>query len=470
MGWTGQSPALTPTLDRMAREGTAFTSAITPNPVCGPARYCLYTGQYSSSNGVLINEATPRPFTPLAEHLKRAGYATANIGKMHATPFHERLGFDYCLHHEFFINPGGISHYDAYLRQQCEKRGIEHEGFGPSGSDGRNWLESARHIAFENWVPEDLTAERWTSDQSLEFIRQHQAKNPDQPFFLHASYFPPHHPFAPIKKFLDQIPEDLPLPPNFGVAPKRQGEFCDFTEDEYRHLIRHYYAFVLQLDDAIGRLLEGLESLGVADDTIVIYTADHGDMIGEHRQLYKGLMYEGSVGIPLICKGPGIAAGQRIDTPVSLLDLPPTLLDIAGAEIPASYEGRSLRSALGEGGSLASELVFSEFYTPYEDCESRLEPRYLMVRDGPWKLIRNHPWLRIPETELYHLGEDPWEKHDRIDDPGCAAIRARLEGKLDAFWKRQSARLPDSPPKPQPRSEYAMIWPANGTSPVAPLN
>jgi choline-sulfatase len=470
MGCTGRSPAVTPALDRLAAKGTAFTSAITPNPVCGPARYCFYTGQYSSSNGVLVNEAPPRPFIPLAEHMKRAGYATANIGKLHATPFHERLGFDYCLNHEFFMNPGGISHYDAFLRQECAKRGIEHQGFGPGGSDGRSWLESAERIAFENWVPEDLTAERWTTDQSLEFIRRHREENPEQPFFLHSSYFPPHHPFAPIRKFLDQIPEDVPLPPNFDQgAPPRQGEFCDFSEDDYRHLIRHYYAFMLQLDDALGRLFDGLEALGIAEETIVIYAADHGDMIGEHRQLYKGLMYEGSVGIPLIARGPGIPTGRRIDTPVSLLDLPPTLLERAGAPIPETYEGRSIRPALEADGELTPEPVFSEFFNPYENCESRLEPRYLMVREGPWKLIRNHPWLQIPEAELYNLQEDPWERRNRIDDPTCSALRQRLEDQLDGFWQRQSAKLPTTAPEPQPRDEYRLTWPADGKKPVEPV-
>lgn len=467
MGWTGQTPALTPNLDRIAGQGTAFTSAITPNPVCGPARYCLYSGQYSSTNGVLINEAPPSPFVPLAEQLRRKGYATANIGKLHATPFHERLGFDYCLNHEFFINPAGISHYDVFLRHELEKRGLPHQGFGPGSSDGRPWLEDSEQIAFPNWVPEDLTAEQWTTNESLRFIREHQEENPDQPFFLHASYFPPHHPFAPIEKYLEQIPEDLPLPTNFAVASPRHGEAVDFSEDEYRRMMRYYYAFLLQLDDAIGQLIDGLDAMGLAEDTIVVYTSDHGDMIGEHRMLYKGLMYEGSVGVPLLVRGPGIAAGVCEATPVSLLDLPPTFVEAAGAEVPEQMEGRSLWSAL-QGDTLEAEPVFSEFFTPYEDTECRLEPRYLMVRDGPLKLIRNHPWLGIESEELYHLGDDPWEKTNRIDDPAFKDQRDALRVKLDCFWSNQSVKLPSESPMPAARDPYRLPWPADPRNRVIP--
>lgn len=466
MGWRGRPPAVTPALDRLAREGTAFTRAITPSPVCGPARYCFYSGQYASTNGVLTNEVLPKPFTPLPEYFRRAGYATANIGKLHATPFNERLGFEYCLHHEFFTNNDGISHYDAFLHWACKQRGIEHQGFGPVGSYGRSWLETAETIAFENWVPEDLTPERWTTDQSLDFIRQHRRKNPQQPFFLHASYFPPHHPYAPIKRFLEQIPEDVPLPENFRQRLPRHGEFVDFSDLEFKRMIRYYHAFLLQLDDAIGRLLHGLQETGIADNTLVVYTSDHGDMIGDHGELYKGLMYHGSAGIPLIVRGSGIAAGKQCQTPVSLLDLPPTLLQAAAADIPADFQGRSLWNALQAGEEPEAEPVFSEFFNPYAVGEPRNEFRYTMVLHGSWKLIRNHPRLELPGEELYDLQTDPLECNNRIEDPAAAAVRDNLRTMLNHFEDRQRQSLPATPPARIGSPGFRTSWPADGYQPV----
>ena len=471
MGWTGETPVQTPALDRLASESVCFTNGYASSPVCAPTRHTIYSGLYPSEHGVITNDLPMREGIPtLMTHLNEAGYTTANIGKMHNCPYHHRREFQYVLHHEFFIGAGGISHYAAFLAAQLKQRG---RGPGPPWSTPaagkRNWLEDAACIAGTNWVPEDLTAERWITDRSLEFIREQLANRPDKPFFLHASYFPPHHPYRPIEKYARLYdPAAVALPPNFSRG--KADAWCTgrsrpdhLSDDDYKRLRAFYFGFVTQLDAEIGRLLEGLRELGLADNTVVFFMSDHGDMIGEHGALYKGLMYEGSVRVPFMVRWPGVGEARKEPTLVSHADIMPTILRAAGLEPDAHLLGTDLRPLIAGEAGWPERSVYSEFLP-------RLPFTHLMLRRGAHKLIASAagPDRQSIRYQLYDVESDPWEMHDLADDPAHAGRLKELRDELTERWERQRQHMPEKQPEIPARSRYDIPWPADPWEAVEP--
>lgn len=469
MGWTGESHVRTPCLDRLAAESVRFTGAYANSPVCGPTRHSIYTGLYASEHGVLTNDVPMREGLPtLMGLLNDAGYTTANVGKMHNCPYHLRQDFQYVLNHEFFIDAAGISHYHAFLKHELERRGIKPElAWGRPSEGKRNWLEDPQCIAGENPLPEDLTAERWVTEESLKFIRDQLVSRPDQPFFLHASYFPPHHPYRPIRKYAEMYdPADMPLPPNhdrekldrWGSGPNRPGHLSD---DELKRFIAFYSGFVTQLDAAVGRLLDGLGELGVADNTIVMFMSDHGDMMGEHGELYKGSMYEGSARVPFLVRWPGVSQSRDEASPMSHVDIMPTVLRAVGLEPDAHLPGADLRPLLAGGGDWPDRAVYSEFLP-------RLPFLHLMLRRGAYKLWATNGRGGEAQYRLFDVESDPWELRDLSKDGAHAATLESLKGELAEQWRAQERHMPSVMPKLPKRSGYKITWPADPWQPVEP--
>ncbi|MCL5269800.1 MAG: sulfatase-like hydrolase/transferase [bacterium] len=470
MGWTGQSPVKTPSLDRLARQSVRFTNAYSSNPVCAPARHTLYTGLYSSDHGVLCNDVAMRDGVPtLMARLNEAGYTTANIGKMHNAPYHHRRDFQYILHHEFFIDAAGISHYVPWLNHELARRGGK---MGPSWIKPKvNWLTDPEGIAGVNWMSEDLTPERWITDQALVFLRDQLKNRPDQPFFLHVSYFPPHHPYRPIRKYAEMYdPEKLEPPPNFNREMADAwchgaGKPPHLSDADYRRFKACYYGFITQLDAEIGRLLEGVGELGLEDDTIVLFMSDHGDLMGEHGLLYKGYMYESSVRVPFMIRWPGVQAAREEAAPVSHIDVVPTLLAAAGLEAPADLPGRDLRPLVaGQSEGWYERPVYSEYF-------QRLPFTHIMLRKGDYKIFasaRPRAGAGDAEYHLFNMKDDPWELKDLAADPAHRETFESMKRELLAFWERQSKRLPDRMPAIVPRSIYNIPWPADPWKAIEP--
>ena len=445
LGCMGNERIRTPNLDRLAAGGILFRRAYCTTPLCAPSRYSLLTGLYATEVGVLRNEYSPRAdMNYLAESMQAAGYFTGSVGKLHFVPRDDAQGFDEVYHHEFFVSQSW-SHYYPWFEREMEARGLL-EGF-KEWARKRNKSKDMDGLVQINPMPDDLTPEAWTSLVALKMMKR--AREQGKPFFIHASYFPPHHPYAPVQEHLDRYgEEELPLPPSF-EAGKAPPAFA-FGPAEFERILRHYYAFTTQVDHHIGTLLAGLEELGLEDETLVVMTSDHGDMMGEFQRLGKGQVQEGSIGVPLIVRYPHRWSGGRVvELPVSQIDLMPTVLDLAGVEAPPGLRGESLIPFLD---GRVDELDREVYVLDVREAPFTL----LAVIEGDWKLGRTRHGQFRTTPSLVNLREDPHELENRFGDPEVAGVRERLEEKLDAFWERESRFVPEEVPIP-PRVESVFL-------------
>ncbi|MCL4685276.1 sulfatase-like hydrolase/transferase [Myxococcota bacterium] len=437
LGAAGEPVVQTPSLDRLASQGIRFTAGYSNYPVCGPARYAMFTGHYPTELGTFDNEVAPRPgFRHIQSYLADAGYFTASVGKLHYAPYGETHGFEHVYHHEFLIDASGISHYAPWLAMRLRERGLPPPP--PLLEPSKDWYLTVSGLTGTNPLPEELTAEAWTTDKALRMIARAQAEQ--RPFFVHASYFPPHHPYVPLPKYLDLYRDaEMKLPHSFYAAPGAK-PFGGLSEADFREIRRHYFGSVSQVDHQIGRLLDGLDALGLAGDTLVFFVSDHGDLMGEFRLLTKSEPYEGSIRIPFLVRWPGrIEPGRVSGAPVSLVDVLPTILDAAGIPIPPQLRGQSiLPLARGEETSPGERNAYA--------LEVSVKPfRFLVVREERWKLTCRPRVDGSCEYRLVDLVADPDELDDRSTDPAARAHRDRLAAKLDAFWRRESAFVPSGP-------------------------
>lgn len=474
MGWTGQTEVKTPNLDAFSDMSYAFTNAYVTSPVCAPARHSVYTGVYPSRHWVLKNDMRMNEeYTTIMAMLNEEAYTTANIGKMHNAPYHHRRDFQYVLNHEFFVGPAGISHYDAYLRSELEKRGIKDYNPYKQVPEEKVWLQVKEGIANVNPLPEELIPEHWMTREALKFMDDQAAKRPNSPFFLHLSYFPPHHPYMPVKKYADRYLEnmdELELPPNYDH--ERLQRWCKtgrMTPDslsvaDVKYFRALYFGFMSQLDAALGDLFAGMKDRGLLENTIIVFTADHGDNLGEHGLFYKGNMYEGSVRVPLMVYWPGHNLKERkiISDNVSQVDLVPTLLEAAGIVPPDYMAGRNMTPLLTGKESWEDHSVFSEYYS------RNREPTQLMLRKGDYKFIYNSDtesgaW----ETYFYNIKEDPWEMNDLIEESDYGDIQMDFINELmNDYLKKMEEHAPPEMPEIVSRVTYDIDWPADPWKPV----
>jgi choline-sulfatase len=473
MGWTGETEVLTPCLDKLSQSGYCFTNAYCTSPVCAPARHSLYTGVYPSRHWVLKNDMKMRDDIPtIISMLNAHGYTTANIGKMHNAPYHHRRDFQYVLNHEFFTGSAGISHYDAYLQTELEQRDIKYNPY-EHVKEGKIWLQEKDGIAFVNPLPEELTPENWMTREALKFIDDQKENRSEKPFFLHLSYFPPHHPYAPVMKYADMYLDklnQLKLPPNFSFddlqkwckgSPSRPDSLSIQDVKYFRAL---YFGFVTQLDVALGELFEGMEERGLMENTIIVFTSDHGDNLGEHGQFYKGNMLEASVGVPLIIHMPGNKLKERkiITENVSHVDLVATLLEASGIPKSEHMAGYDMLPLMKGKQNWKNHSVFSEYYT------SGPNPTKLMLRKGDYKLTYNaETGYGMFEMKLFNIREDPWEQNDLSENPEYAVQMMEMSDELmNGYWKEIANFLPKKIPQKIPRVKYDISCPLDPWKPV----
>jgi choline-sulfatase len=474
LGWTGQMEAKTPHLDDFSEMSYCFTNAYCTSPVCAPARHSIYTGVYPSRHWVLKNDMRMNDkYTTIMAMLNQQGYTTANIGKMHNAPYHHRRDFQYVLNHEFFVGPAGISHYYAYLRSELEKRGIEDYNPYKNVPEGKVWLQVRDGIASVNPLTEELIPEHWMTTEALKFMDDQKANRSGQPFFLHLSYFPPHHPYMPVKKYadiyLDQM-DRLKLPPNFSYEALQQ--WCKGSDmrpdslsiEDVKYFRALYFGFVTQLDAALGDLFQGMKERELMDNTIIVFTSDHGDNLGEHGKFYKGSMLEGSVRVPLMVYWPGhhLKGRKIISDNVSHVDLVPTLLKAAGIEPPEYMAGRNMMPLMKGRETWEDHSVYAEYYS------RNMVPSQLMLRKGDYKYIYDDDtgtgaW----ESYFYNIREDPWEMNDLMDDPQVVDILTECVNELmNDYWNNIMEDKPAEMPEIVSRVTYDIDWPADPWKPV----
>ncbi|MFO8007085.1 MAG: sulfatase-like hydrolase/transferase [Candidatus Brocadiia bacterium] len=450
MGAYGNRRIETPNLDRLAETSTVFDEAYVTQPVCTPSRSTLLTGLYPHTNGCLANNVPlPADVPCLPQILPRGVYATAHHGKWH-------LGDEIFPQHGFqhwraiedmyrgYYSPGRcrekLSHYQRWLQQE---RGVE----PPEGSDHLNRSQVAR-------LPEELSKPAYLAQEASRFIRANRGR----PFVLYVNFLEPHMPFTgPRDGQYD--PAEVPLPDNFEAAPgpaqplKARSNHLRWssrfeTEEDWRALIARYWGLCSQVDTHVGTILDALEECGLTDETIVVYTSDHGDMMGSHQLAAKTVMYQEAVRVPLMVRLPGQTEGRRVRGPVSQIDLVPTLLDLMGAPLPDHLEGKSLRAALtGEVEALTEDIFIEwngvEGYDPKWQVPGADEQEVKASYHDPVRTIITPDGWRfscspLGEHELYNLREDPGETVNLAMQEQHRPVMRELCGHI-AAWQERTA-------------------------------
>jgi choline-sulfatase len=434
-GAYGNQAVRTPNLDRLAGEGMRFDRAYCNSPVCTASRQSFLTGRYPQTIGVtLLQTPLPESEVTLAEILKAAGYDTAAFGKMH---FNSNLkhGFDRRLDvpdHRRFLERNGRSPI---------ARGIETLGpWRPFKDHARVWLNSAclPYAA----VDQDM-ADTWFARNAAEFLQEKH----ERPFFLMVSFSAPHSPFHFPVEFRGRHKPDAFTVPQIQPQDREQipAIFRDLSPREKQGIIASYYTSTEFLDKNVGMVLDALGKSGHAKNTLVIYTGDHGYMLGQHGRLEKHCFYEPAVRAPLIMRFPErIRAAQNTAALVEFVDIAPTVLELCGLLRPEAMQGRSLLPILTAAGQRHREPVFSIY------CENE----EAMVRDERFKLIyctgnrvrqdgyATEPPLKGRRIQLFDLQNDPDELKNLSVQPEHSALVKQRIAEL-ARHLRQTVRQPE---------------------------
>ncbi len=470
---------LTPHLNDMADEGSRFSACITPNLVCQPSRASILTGLLPLTHGVYDNGVDLDPAfgqAGFAGRLQASGYRTAFIGKAHFSSKNtfEPTGTPECRFSTAMYDAGwagpymGFEHVELanlgkmYPQREISSAAVGHwerwlSGRGKEGEAHRRWKSRTEEGtgAAQTWksgLPAAWHNTTWTADRALHWLAQNE--NSDAPFCLWVSFADPHHPFdcpAPWNQLYD--PSALTLPKHRtldldrrpwwhraslegepAISDPHMRKFRSATsrvpvqtDAQLAEMTANYYGMISQIDHQVGRLLGALDATGRRRDTLVIFTTDHGEMLGNHGLYLKGpTPYEDLLRVQLIMVGPGVRSGQVVDDPVSTLDLAPTFLELAGAEIPATMQGTSL-NRLAAGKAEPREAAYSEWHLHPSRCGVALHLR--TVRTRRYKCTFE---LISGAGELYDLQEDPGEMVNLFEDPAHAGIRAQLHQLMTA--------------------------------------
>jgi arylsulfatase A-like enzyme len=419
MGCAGNPWIQTPGLDRLARQGTRFSQCVTSVPVCMAARHSFMTGHRCATHGRFANNVPdPDPLHhTLMQVLGFAGYRTRAIGKMHFRPVRRHHGFHRMELMEEIPDFRQDDEYLMYLN--ANGYGNKREVHGV-----RNLLY---HLPQVSVIPEEHHGSTWVADRTIDFL----GKNRDKPFFCWSSWIAPHPPWNPPEPFASMYAnQDMPLPVhwdrNVKTLPPRHrgmtnfGDMCDAPPERLQRVKALYGASVSLIDTGVGRILDALDDLGLAENTLVVFTSDHGEMLGDHQMWQKGVPFEASVNVPLLARLPGkFEAGVVNEDLVTLLDLMPTMLDVAKVDYPGEkpLPGASLIGRTGGGLAQSRDAVVIEI--------GRGESRWLSLRSQAWKYTY---WLADGWQELYHLEADPEEANNLLlgeaDEAHCARARA----------------------------------------------
>ena len=415
MGCYGQKLGVTPNLDRLAAEGVLFKNAFTCQPVCGPARACIQTGLYATETGCYRNGIALEPGADtIAKRLGAAGYDTAYVGKWHLA---SGDGNDYLSKGVPPERRGGYKDYwmasDVLEFTSHGYNGYVHDGDG-------------KKVEFIGYRPDCI------NNYAIDFVRNH---NGDKPFFLFVSQIEPHHqndhkryegPDGSKARFKDyDIPGDL-----IG------------TQGDWRENYPDYLGCCSSLDYNVGRLFETLEDRGIADNTVIIYTSDHGSHFCTRNDEYKRSCHDGCVHIPMIVHGPGFGGGREIDGMVSLIDIPATILDCAGLRPPAAYRGRPLGRLIETPESDWDDSVFIQISESHVGrCVRTPKWKYAVRADADgWKDSCADIYY---EAYLYDLESDPHERSNLAAEPGYAGIRGQLAVLLAAKMVEAGEKKPE---------------------------
>ncbi|MDH7480610.1 MAG: sulfatase-like hydrolase/transferase [Armatimonadota bacterium] len=436
-GFAGNKTACTPNLDRLAAESIYFSNTYCQVPLCTPSRISMWTGRVPHKCGAWTNYSPIfQEYLTMPEHFAKHGYITCGVGKMHVGGIRPMNGFQYRPYGDLIPNRFCCHQPDPLWTakdQQWTQHSIGHFPF-----------------AGESEIPESLLQENIVTRETLAFILDHNQKNPNQPWFVCASYSRPHHPLtAPprfFRKYWPDAPELHPLPKGFPEQIHPHDKFivddyqlAKFSEKERRKGLSAYYASVEFVDSCIGELLNSLESKNLLENTVIVYVSDHGDLMSEHGLWWKRSYYDGSASVPLLIRipptlketqDPSKMESQKITEIVELLDLFPTLCDLCSIPKPENLDGESLLSFNKQKrlkSTARSELI------------ARKETTFRMIRTPEWK------YVEFPEFPpvLFNMIEDPEENHNLALEPKYSAIVNELHAwswKDEQSWESLYAK------------------------------
>jgi arylsulfatase A-like enzyme len=394
LGCMGNPDVRTPHLDKLAAEGLLFRQTFANTPVCCPARAILLTGKYPHKNGMVANDLRLRESeVTLAELLKAQGYQTGLIGKWHLDGGPRDPGF---------VPPGPRRQgFDFWAACECRHDHFHTVLF-------RDTPEPIRGTKFE---PEVLT------DVAVDFLRANRSR----PFFLVLSMGPPHDPYgAPDEYMRLYDPDKLTMRPNWRPGVPQAG----------RAQIAAYYAAVTAIDDQVGRLMRTLSDLALDQNTIVLFTSDHGDMLGSQGARLKRKPWEESIRVPGILRYPArVKAGRRVDTLLSHVDFTPTLLSLCGVPVPADVQGTDLSGVVLGKTEKGPDSVFFQIFVPFAGDGTPHPWRGVRTPGAMYARTDKEPWV------LYDLEKDPDELHNLAQEPAGEPLRREVEARLERWMK-----------------------------------
>ena len=470
----------TPNLNRLAYEGTRFDRAYCPNPVCSPTRASIITGVYPSQHGCwTIGVKLPEDVPTVGDILQKNGYSTALIGKAHFQPLastpespsiecHPHLR-DLDFWRKFHGPWYGFQHVETSRNHADEHLVGQHYAIWMEEHGLKNWRDY-----FQRWpkdpdqprrkhrwdLPEEFHYTRWTAERSIAYLER--AKGSGKPFFLWSSFHDPHPPYLVPEPWAsmydpdDMVPGKLTPgeheanPPHFRKTQEERPDFSMYKEtfgahgfhshlisdQELRRCMATYYGMISFMDKEIGRILEALERLNLAKNTLIVFTTDHGHFLGQHGLDAKGpFHYEDMIRLPMIVWFPGRVPQNAVNSSLqSLVDYAPTFLTAAGIPVPGYMTGLDQFEAwCGSGRSVRDHII----------VENRHEPTLVHLRTYVDERYKITVYRDRPYGELFDLREDPGEVHNRWNDPAYAGIKSELLHKfVNSTLRSEPTRMP----------------------------
>ena len=446
LGFMGEKQVATPYLDAFAKDGLIFTNAISSCPLCSPYRGCLFTGKYPLSNGVFTNCKTGLDIMLqegercLSDVLHDAGYQNGYIGKWHL----DNPEVNYCK-----APLSGAIGWDAYTPPGNKRHHFDFwYSYGASDNhlEPHYWMDTPNKIQVNQWSVEHET------DKAIQYINEHKNK----PFALFVAYNPPHSPYdlVPQKYFREYENTEISLRPNVETDNIRchTDEQFDYKKEDLEQITKQYFAAITGIDDNFGRLLNTLKENQIDDDTIVIFTSDHGDMLGSHGLMAKHVWYEEAINIPFVIRwNKGPLKQGKTDIVLEPTDIMPTLLNLVKIEVPVTVEGKDISNVLmGNGYKETDKVGFLCAFPGRDIFLEAFKKQGKNPKDFGWRGIRTqgytfvidlgyYPENTIPKRYLYDLKSDPYQLHPIQDESETYGdVMRHLEEQLMAWLRTQN--------------------------------
>jgi arylsulfatase len=468
LGAAGNPHIRTPNMDRLAREGVRCSHYYVSYPFCMPSRSSYLTGRYPHAHGCWDNGVVlPQDTVTIGHRFAEHGYHTGLIGKGHLTTHQsegtpdaygalDQPGFadwhgPYYGFQEVWLTAGHnrpSGHYGLWLREHHP------ESLGLFGQEAATRPSTGAPMSWKSALPAAHHASTWIGDRTIDFLDRHG----DRPFFLQISFPDPHMPFCPPAPYDEMYPlADVPMPlrrdgelddkpPHFrqfregqivGFGGRASPDLTAMTDDQTREIIAHTYGMISLIDDNLGRIFARMDELGLFENTLVLLTTDHGELLGDHWLVGKGpFHYDSLIRVPLLWRFPdGLASGRVAEGMMSNVDVAPTILDIAGLPPLPDQQGRSMLPLLtGDDETAAREQVLVEFDWRFVPG---LRAKTIRTRRHKLTVYQDRPY-----GELYDLDDDPGEFVNRWDDPAYRSIKCELLAGLIDLLTESQGRLP----------------------------